>query len=61
MTDTTSKKLKKASGKHRFTVFLNDPKVKRFADTKVNNEFDGNMSLYVRTLIRRDMAGKVAA
>lgn len=60
MNDKAKTKSKTGTGKHKVTVSLTDPRVKKFAESKADNEFDGNMSLYVRTLIRRDM-GKVAA
>lgn len=45
---------KNTTGKHRVTLSLTDPEVERYAKKKAKSEYDGNLSLYVRTLIRKD-------
>lgn len=60
MNETAKNKGKSATGQHKVTVCLTDPKVAKFAKDRSRNDFDDNMSLYVRSLIRKDM-GKVAA
>lgn len=57
---TSTKSKRKRTSKDRFTVSLLDEKVRKFANDKAERDYDDNLSLYVRTLIRRDMNGAAA-
>jgi hypothetical protein len=50
-----SKARKNTAGKHRHTISLTDPDVAKFAKKKAGTDYDGKLSRYVRTLIRKDM------